>query len=213
MHVALDTRVRLRYGAALVHLLALHSMTCPSAQPPLAPEPELPGALVPLAVPPELAEAFGYTGSARFVGFHWSPCGDDLVWDDGRDSGSGHGWAFLTFKRHRAVAPLLSAADFGTSETDGTDRLILDRVTNRAAVASAATTRAFLSAQHPTVLGLPACDFVAVRAAIRAALDEQRAAPFDPGAVERLLDARRARLVQMVAFLDACAVPAVGPAP
>lgn len=168
---------------------------------------------VPLALPPELAEALGYTGAARFVGFHWSPCGDDLVWDDGRDSGSGHGWAFLTLKRHRAVAPLLSAADFGTSETVGTDYLVLDRATNRVSVASADTARAFLSAQHPLVLGLPACDFAAVRAAVLSALDEQRAAPFDPGAVERLLDARRARLVQMVAFLDAHAVPAVGPTP
>jgi hypothetical protein len=188
-------------------------MTCPSALPSNVPEPELPGAPVPLALPPELAEAFGYTGSARFVGFHWNPCGDDLVWDDGRDAGSGHGWAFLTFKRHRAVAPLLSAADFGTSETDGTDRLVLDRATNRASVVPSGTARAFLSAQHPTLLGLPTCDFAAVRAAVLSALDEQRAAPFDPGAVERLLDARRARLVQMVAFLDACAVPAVGPTP
>lgn len=28
-------------------------------------------------VPPGLAEAIGYRGDARWVAFHWEPCGDE----------------------------------------------------------------------------------------------------------------------------------------
>src|SRR5713101_7000640 len=53
--------------------------------------------------PPRLAEAFGYQGLARFVGFHWDPVGDELRYDDGRRSGPGDTWAFLAYRQHPTV--------------------------------------------------------------------------------------------------------------
>lgn len=36
--------------------------------------------------PDDLAEAFGYNGDARYVGFYWDHAGDELTWLDGRRS-------------------------------------------------------------------------------------------------------------------------------
>jgi hypothetical protein len=49
--------------------------------------------------PPELCLTLGSPGAARFVGFRWSPLGDQLVYDDGRGSGTAQSWAFLAYKR------------------------------------------------------------------------------------------------------------------
>jgi hypothetical protein len=69
--------------------------------------PSLPGVPVDVPLPPQLAETFGYPGQARYVAFHWTPSGDEVYYDDGRLGGTGASWAFLTYKRHPAVEPLL----------------------------------------------------------------------------------------------------------
>ena len=44
-------------------------------------------------IPPQLKEALGYEGDARFVAFYWSPDGDEAMYDDGQTSGDGDWWS------------------------------------------------------------------------------------------------------------------------
>src|SRR5580693_660228 len=96
---------------------------------------DMPGQPVDLPLPPELVQTFGYGGNARYVGFHWSPCGDELVVDDGLNSGIGQSWSFLSFRRHPAVAPLLADYNLGYSDSDAEHWLLLDREKSRATIA------------------------------------------------------------------------------
>ncbi|VTR91611.1 Uncharacterized protein OS=Pelobacter propionicus (strain DSM 2379) GN=Ppro_3759 PE=4 SV=1 [Gemmata massiliana] len=155
-------------------------------------------------MPPELAAALGYPGAARFVAFHVSPFGDDLVFSDGRHSGSGHSWTFLAYKRHRAVAALLAPWDLGSPDTHGGHWLVFDRIGGRASVAPAAEADAFLRGQHPPAPELAPDEARALRAEIARALDAWRTSAVDPEEVRRLMDEHRDRVARVMAFLDAC---------
>src|SRR5271155_430829 len=95
----------------------------------------MPGTPVDLPLPPEICETFGYRGKSRFVGFHWSTCGDELVVDDGLESGTGQSWSFLAFRNHPAVTPLLAGFNLGYSDADAEHWLLLDRERSRATIA------------------------------------------------------------------------------
>ena len=86
--------------------------------------------------PPQLPETLGYRGNARFVGFYWSPLGDQLVATDGINSATGQSWAYIGYKRHRAVFPLLEPFDLGSSEEDAVHMLLIDRTASRANIAA-----------------------------------------------------------------------------
>jgi hypothetical protein len=95
--------------------------------------PAIPPTLRPLALPspPMLAEALGYRGAARFVAFHWSPFGDEAMYDDGYASGTGEWTGYLAFVSHPAVRPLLGDARLGDSEREAEDWLLADLVEGR----------------------------------------------------------------------------------
>jgi hypothetical protein len=82
-----------------------------------------------VAAPPMLAEAIGYPGRARYVAFYWTPCGDEIIYSDGRLSADGnwHGW--LVFTRHRTIAPHLAPYNLGSSNDEATHWLLVDRET------------------------------------------------------------------------------------
>jgi hypothetical protein len=100
-------------------------------------------------LPPRLAEAVGYRGQARWVALHWEPCGDESFYDDGRTSGTGAPWPYLTFVRHPAVAPELAAFNLGSSDAGATECLLLDRGEQAIYVAPVLSARRFLAMQHP----------------------------------------------------------------
>jgi hypothetical protein len=104
---------------------------------------------LPIEVPPQLEEATGYPGQGRLVSFCWTSLGDTVVYDDARLSGTGHGWGWLAFSRHPAVAPHLAGADLGSSEAEGSCRVLVDRESRRACLATAAEARRALLAQWP----------------------------------------------------------------
>jgi len=104
---------------------------------------------LPIPVPPQLEAAVGYPGGARWVALCWTSLGDTCLYDDGRLSGTGHGWAYLGFVRHAAVAPHLRHADLGSSEDEGRERILLDRTERRAYLAVASQARSFLREQFP----------------------------------------------------------------
>lgn len=77
--------------------------------------------------PPMLAEAIGYPEQARYVAFYWTPCGDEVIYTDGRLSADGHWHAWLLFTRHRTIAPHLQAYNLGSSDEEATHWLLVDR--------------------------------------------------------------------------------------
>jgi hypothetical protein len=83
------------------------------------------------------------------VSFRWEPGGDEIVYDDGRSSGTGDPWAFLAYRRHRAVEAILSAYHLGYSEEEAEFWLILDREEHMLGVATPAVAAEFLGQQHP----------------------------------------------------------------
>lgn len=173
----------------------------------------LPGLSVGLPVPPDLLETFGYGGDARFVAVYWSPCGDEVVCADGRSSGTGQSWAFLAYRRHRAVAPLLVGLPLGYSDEAATHCLVFDRTSGRASVAPLAEAQAFLQAQHPTPPPLSPEEAEVLRQRIETVLDdwcEQRGRAVDMGEVVRAMTEQRGRVGRMVAWLDMCPVPPRG---
>ncbi len=82
-----------------------------------------------IPAPPMLAEAIGYPGRARYVAFYWTPCGDEIMYSDGRLSADGHWHAWLLFTRHRRVAPHISPYNLGNSDEEATHWLLFDRET------------------------------------------------------------------------------------
>ncbi|MGA9774250.1 MAG: hypothetical protein WBV94_34800 [Blastocatellia bacterium] len=85
--------------------------------------------LLSATAPPMLCEAVGYSGSARYVGFYWTPCGDEIIYTDGRVSADGHWHAWLLFIRHKAIAPHLQGYNLGSSDEEATHWLLVDRET------------------------------------------------------------------------------------
>jgi hypothetical protein len=169
---------------------------------------DLPGRRLDLPLPPALAETFGYRGEARFVGFSWSPCGDELVVDDGLSSETGQSWAFLTYRRHPAVATLLRGWNLGASDTEAEFALVLDRTANRVSLAPLHDARAFLERQHPPATPLTEEQ----REELEQRVEEMMARgwrdePVDMEQVRRSMEEQRGRVGRMVAWLDMCPAP------
>jgi hypothetical protein len=171
---------------------------------------ELPGDPVAILIPNELDRVFGYRGDARFVGFYFTPMGDDVVYTDGASSGSGQTWGYLAFKRHRAVAPHLSAYDLGSSEEDATHMLLVDREERRAAVAPVAEAREFLATQHPPAPEMTPEEQEAFQREFTRLLEEMRTRPIDWDAVARQQREQQTRMAVMLAFLDQQVPPSQG---
>jgi hypothetical protein len=85
---------------------------------------------LPISAPPIFSEAVGYRGDARFVAFYWTPCGDDVICTDGTVRAHGNWYAWLLFVHHSAVALHLEPYDFGSSESEPTHWLLVDRQSN-----------------------------------------------------------------------------------
>jgi hypothetical protein len=89
---------------------------------------------------------------SRYVGFYWERCGDEVMFDDGAVSATGHWHQFVLFAQHCRIRPHLRGFDFGSSETEPVHYLILDREERKLFVASVDVARAFLLAQHPELV-------------------------------------------------------------
>lgn len=167
----------------------------------------LPGQKVDLPLPPDTVETFGYRGDARFVGFFFTPMGDQLIATDGVNSGTGQTWAYLGFKRHRAVAGLLEPFDLGSSEEDAVHMLLIDRDRNLASVAPVAEARAFLQDQWPPQPPLTPEQQEAFQREFEKLLAEYRSRPIDHAAIAREMAEQRARVGRLMSWLEMCPTP------
>jgi hypothetical protein len=100
--------------------------------------------LLAIPVPPMLEAAFGYPRHARWVAFYWEPCGDELRYHDGAVSADGSWQAWLTFVRHRRIAPALAPYHFGNSEEEAVHWLLLDCATRTLLAGASADVARFL---------------------------------------------------------------------
>jgi hypothetical protein len=91
-----------------------------------------------------LAKALGYTGDARYVAFNWTPYGDEAEFFDGRRSATGNWQAFLAYIQHPAVSSLLEPYDFGSSDNEAKQCLILDREKRELLIAPVKEAHVFL---------------------------------------------------------------------
>jgi hypothetical protein len=101
-------------------------------------------------VPPMLEHVLGYSGHMRFVAFYWEPLGDELAWTDGPSSligASSGGWQ--AFTQHPLVRSYLQNYNFGSSDSEATHWLLLDRELRNFTVATVPTVQHFLTQQQP----------------------------------------------------------------
>jgi hypothetical protein len=165
------------------------------------PKPDLLPLEVP--VPPGVAATFGYRAGSRFVGFHWEPSGDDVIFDDGRYLGTGDGWAFAAYRNHRTVSPHLEPYNLGYSDVDSEHVLVIDCTNDLAGIIPIADARAFLKSQYPP---LPELTPEQMEQARRAVMDVVahgwREQQVDPNVVRRIMEERRRALAQMISYLD-----------
>ena len=98
-----------------------------------------------IPVPPMIEEAFGYTGSSRFVAFFLKPSPVGFSWRDPHESRpSSYGAVWLTFAQHRRVHPFLEHLNLGAGDSDAEQWLLLDRVKRQFLVGASSRVAAFL---------------------------------------------------------------------
>jgi hypothetical protein len=98
-----------------------------------------------IPVPPMIEEAFGYTGSSRFVAFFFKTSPAGFSWCDPHESrSSSYGAVWLTFAQHRRVHPFLEHFNLGDGGSDAGQWLLLDRVKRQFLVGVASKVAAFL---------------------------------------------------------------------
>lgn len=173
----------------------------------------LPGNPVAIPLPNELDRAFGYRGDARYVAFYHSDLGDDVVFSDGRSSGSGNTWAFSAFRRHPAVCPLLCDTNLGYSDVTAEECLIIDREGRRASIARLEEVQPFLQAQWPPQPPLTPEQQEAFNRELERLMEEMRNRPIDWDAVARQQREQSTRMAVILAFLDQQVPPGQGPRP
>ena len=117
-------------------------------------------------VPPQLEAAVEYRGDARYFGIFWMPAGDEAMVTDGRTTHDGCWFGYQAFVDHPLMMLALAGHhyDLGSSDTDATHWLIIDRNTRTIALAPRPHAEAFLIQQHPALptLQLTRDDWLAV---------------------------------------------------
>jgi hypothetical protein len=164
--------------------------------------------LLTVPVPPNLAEALGYAGTARWIGCYWTPYGDEVVWDDGRVDATGEWDAYLAFTQHPKVYPAVRSYRLGSSEDEARDMLIIDREEHKAYIAPRALAAALLDAQWPP---LPQIETVPMSAeALNAQLLEalnldawtEERVVVSEDEITRRMEAREQRIASMMEWFD-----------
>ncbi len=113
----------------------------------------LPGVELSITVPPQLEAAVDFHGDARYFGLYWTPSGDEAIVTDGRSTYDGCWWGYQAFVDHPVVMLALAGLryDLGSSDSEATHWLVIDRETRTASVAPRATAEQFLTNQHPAL--------------------------------------------------------------
>ena len=165
----------------------------------------LPGLRLNVPVPPQLEAAVGYGGDARYFSIFWQPAGDKAIVSDGRTTRDGCWWGYQAFVDHPVVMLALAGQryDLGSSESEATHWLVIDRVTRTVALAPCAAAEKFLAGQHPALLPITLTreEWEVVVKDISARLRTQ-VGPADGLNAQDRLAAQNARVDEMSTWLD-----------
>jgi hypothetical protein len=96
---------------------------------------------------PVLENAMAYHGQARWMAMYWEPGGDEAVVSDGQTSFTSEWDAYLMYTRH--FYRQLAGHDFGSSDGEAREWLLIDRFERKAYAAPVKAARAFLAEQWP----------------------------------------------------------------
>ncbi len=149
-----------------------------------------------------LAKAIGYTGDARYVAFNWTPYGDEAEYFDGRRSATGNWQAFLAYVQHPAISPLLEGYDMGSSESEATHCLILDREKIELLIGPVKEARVFLTEQWPPEPPLRMSQEEYLAKVSEALRNVKPLDAIDIEEVQRRIDEQYALIEQMENWLD-----------
>jgi hypothetical protein len=141
------------------------------------------------------------------VGLYWQPCGDECEYDDGRLSGTGSWATYLAYTQHTAVAGALLSYDLGSSDSEATHLLIIDRTEQKAYVADVRTGHDFLRRQsHPP---LPEIDIEDAAGTLADLLDIEtwKQVPIDEEEIEARMRESAEQTEEMLRFLDSFIEP------
>ncbi|HEX2973493.1 MAG TPA: hypothetical protein VHP11_14255 [Tepidisphaeraceae bacterium] len=103
--------------------------------------------VLPETLHPWVDRKLGYFGSARFVMFYYEPRGEEVIWRDNHSYGFAAGaWCFFTDK----IAPLAETyhVNLGSSDCQGREALIIDRLKRQAYFAERKTAEQFIARQQ-----------------------------------------------------------------
>lgn len=103
---------------------------------------------VEVPTPPMLEEALAYAGTARMVGYYWSPTADELVYQDGLTIFVGAYWPAWHVLLHSRIMRPLTHYNFGTSESEATRWLVIDRTERALYVGHPEDARRTIEIQH-----------------------------------------------------------------
>ena len=119
-----------------------------------------------------IEEAFGYTGSSRFVAFYGKPIPLGFFWQDSIQSKTSPHWAvWLAFVQHRRVHPFLDSFNIGIEDRVAKHWLVLDRVERQFSIGLVGHVKAFLGSVPNDTLSSDCEEFdIGDSAVIQAAL-------------------------------------------
>jgi len=166
----------------------------------------LPGLGLSVPIPPQLEAAVEYRGDARYFAIYWTSAGDEAMVTDGRTTHDGCWWGYQAFVDHPFMLLALASQpyDLGSSETDATHWLVVDRKTRTIALAPRPQAEAFLTQQHPAlpIVHLTREEWLAAIQAASAQLQVHLAQTAVLDIRERL-DAQNQIIREMTAWLNA----------
>lgn len=100
--------------------------------------------------PAEFWPALGYHEEARYVSIWWTPSGDEACWCDGRRTLVGANWpTYLALLDHNFEFNNPANRVLGSSDSEATHHLVIDRLTGRAWLIPANDAETVLRRQHP----------------------------------------------------------------
>ncbi|NJR37764.1 MAG: hypothetical protein HC781_01660 [Leptolyngbyaceae cyanobacterium CSU_1_4] len=122
--------------------------------------------------PPNLEDAIAgnYQSSLRYIAFRWQPAGDEVIYDDGRTSGSGNWRVYIRFTCHPKVAPSLVGWCLGDSDEEALHWLLLDRCDRCFYVGTSETVQSLLKSQHPPRPAISAAEYEVILSRLTAAM-------------------------------------------